>query len=173
MQINPIIAISSCLLGEKVRYDGETKRNALIIDTLQDRFELLPLCPEVAIGMGVPRAPIQLLKDGSLLRLCEVDQKSCDVTLLMQQHAEEMARRLSHISGYIFKARSPSCGLRDTPVFNHAGEILQFGAGLYAGILGRYHPALPVMDEEMFMDELQRESFIAQVLTYHQRELSS
>lgn len=169
----PVIAISSCLLGENVRYDGIDKANALVMDTLKEEFELLSICPEVAIGMGVPRLPIQLLRTPHQLHLCGVDDVSRDVTIAMQEYADSTIARHARISGYVFKARSPSCGLVDVPVFDHLGELVELGAGLYAGRWCAEYPDLPVIDECMFEAADLREEFIARVYEYQRCKLSA
>ena len=167
----PVIAISSCLLGENVRYDGIDKANALVIETLSEEFELLPICPEVAIGMGVPRLPIQLLKLDDDLRLCGVEDASRDVTAAMHQYAGDNIIHNTNICGYVLKARSPSCGLVDVPVFDAQGDIIDIGAGLYAGRWISERADLPLIDEEMFAQQALRDQFITRVYEYQRRTM--
>jgi uncharacterized protein YbbK (DUF523 family) len=104
------IGVSGCLVGERVRYDGEDKRDAFIADTLGAAFELVPVCPEVAIGMGVPRPPIRLVGDPLHPRALGVDDPALDVTAPLTAYGRRMAVELDDIGAYIFKSRSPSCG---------------------------------------------------------------
>jgi uncharacterized protein YbbK (DUF523 family) len=139
------------LLGELVRYDGKEKRIAWIAETLPGEVEIVSICPEVGAGMPVPRPPIQIVGKPGSLRIVVVDGK-VDHTAAMNQFAEAQSDRLSAepIDGYIFKARSPSCGLRDAPQFASAtrdAEVLGLGPGLWAARLLEAWPSLPCVDE--------------------------
>ena len=164
----PIIAISSCLLGKNVRYDGTNKRNELILNKLPDYFELRAECPEMAIGLGVPRAPIQMVMLSNELRLLGVDAPERDVTVAMQAHAKDMITLCADISGYIFKSRSPSCGLEQVPVLNSRGELVQYSDGFYAGMIRSAYPQLPIIDEQALGSTDKVDEFIDRVQTYHQ-----
>src|SRR3569832_1847803 len=105
------VGISACLLGERVRYDGNHKHDAYITGTLAKVFEFVAVGPEVAIGMGVPRPPIQLVGEAAQPRAIGVGDPALDVTAALTAYGRRMAVELDDISGYIFKAKSPSCGL--------------------------------------------------------------
>ncbi|MDE0308401.1 MAG: DUF523 domain-containing protein [Acidiferrobacterales bacterium] len=144
------IGISSCLIGESVRYDGGHKRIRTIIDTLAPVAELLPTCPEVELGMGIPRPPLILVEGmPGELRMVTASGEGQDYTERMADLAAEVRTdRLAGISGCIFKARSPSCGVGDVPVFNPRGDIVRTNSfGLFSGIIQRMMPNLPVADE--------------------------
>jgi uncharacterized protein YbbK (DUF523 family) len=139
-------------LGERVRYDGKEKRIAWIAETLPRAAEVVSICPEVGAGMPVPRPPIRIVdKSEGGLQLLVVDGQ-IDHTVAMERFIEGELGRLTArpVDGYIFKARSPSCGLRDAPQFASAasGEpVLRLGGGLWAARVCLEWAALPCVDE--------------------------
>lgn len=163
------IGISSCLLGQAVRYDGGHKYNTCIAESFGRRFDLVPFCPEMAIGLGVPRPPIRLIliqyTHGA--RACRIGEPAFDVTDLLAAYAGSVAAELCAVSGYIFKAGSPSCGLHAVPVFGADGAAVATSAGIYAATLMRLLPQLPCEDEARLTDTAVRESFIERVLAFH------
>ncbi len=159
------LGVSSCLLGNNVRYDGRHKRDDFIADTLARYVELVPLCPEVAIGMGVPRPPIQLVGDATAPRARGVTDERLDVTRALSEVGLDMAREHGDISGYVFKSRSPSCGVDEVPL---QGSTQRRGVrGIYAAAIMAALPGLPVTQEEDLRDPLLRENFLQRVLVYH------
>ena len=116
------VGISSCLLGESVRYDGGHKRDDYIIDTLTQHFDLIGVCPEVAIGLGVPRPPIQLVETRTGTSVLSVDDPTNDVTARLSRFASRTSVELSDVCGYIFKSGSPSCGLQAVPLYAQDGR---------------------------------------------------
>lgn len=101
------VGVSSCLLGERVRYDGRHKRDNVVTKILSRVFEFVPVCPEVSIGLGVPRAPIRLVGRVAAPRAIGVADASVDVTDKLASFGACMGRDLADLSGYIFKSRSP------------------------------------------------------------------
>ncbi len=159
------IGISACLLGQRVRYDGAHKHNAYITGTLGRVFRLVPVCPETAIGLGVPRTPIRLEGDPRCPRAVGVDVSRRDVTGDLAACGERVARELSDISGFILKSRSPSCGLHDVEV--HAGRtVRRHGTGIFARSLMRTRPLLPVETDDRLGDADIRANFLERVLAY-------
>jgi uncharacterized protein YbbK (DUF523 family) len=156
------IGVSSCLLGERVRYDGGHKRNKWIARTLARHFELVPVCPEVAIGLGVPRPPIRLVLRAGKVRAVGVHDPLLDVSHALTRYGREMAVTLDDLCGYVFKARSPSCSVAGIAV-KGARET---HAGLYAAAFLKAHPLLPVEDEERLQDAALRRQFLARVRAY-------
>lgn len=160
------LGISSCLLGEEVRFDKGHKRDGYIAGTLGRYFEFVPVCPEVAIGMGVPREPIRLLGDADEPRAVGVRTGSPDVTDALVAYGRRMARELGDISGYIFKSKSPSCGMERVKLFSDKGAASSRGIGLYAREIMRARPLLPVAEEGRLNDPRLRANFIEQVFAY-------
>lgn len=159
------IGISACLLGQKVRYDGDHKHKAFMVETLSQWAELIPVCPEVAIGLGVPREPIRLESDGKVVRALGVDSR-IDVSERLQGYGREMARELAGLSGYVFKSRSPSCGMKQVSLYGPDGEIDQAGVGLYAAEIIRAMPELPMEEENRLCSLEQCERFMERVRAY-------
>ena len=162
------IGVSACLAGHLVRYDGEDQRNPLIERELASRFELIPICPEVGAGMPVPRPPIQIMQSGAGIRVCEVDDHAHDVTQQLRSYAQRLIAELGpELSGFVFKSRSPSCGIDDTPWFDEDGlQQLSAGAGLFAGMLMQRFPLLPLVDEWRLEQPQQCRAFIRRVREY-------
>jgi len=163
----PRVAVSSCLLGQNVRYDGGHKFNAGIVDELGADIEFVAFCPEVAAGLGIPRPPVQLLRQPDGLHAVGVEPPHVDVTAALSDYAMAVVSQLADVSGYIFKCRSPSCAVSDAPVRNGSSEVVGYSAGIYAGILMQHLPALPVSDEQRLQDARLREGFIRRVQIMH------
>jgi uncharacterized protein YbbK (DUF523 family)/uncharacterized protein YbgA (DUF1722 family) len=155
------IGISSCLLGQAVRYDGGHKRDRYIVQTLGRHFRFVPVCPEVGIGLGVPRPPIKLVGRPGAIRAIGRDDATLDVTANLAGYGRKMGRSLDQLSGYVFKSRSPSCGLSDVPVYAHART--RSGRGIYADAFMAQHPWLPAEDELGLGDPERRDSFLERV----------
>ncbi|HEX5635958.1 MAG TPA: DUF523 domain-containing protein, partial [Gammaproteobacteria bacterium] len=162
----PIIAISSCLLGQRVRYDGEIKSFVDITQHLQQYFDLLPVCPEVEIGLGVPRPAVQLTGNPSHPRMTGRDNPEIDVTTAMRVYCATKPQQLTNICGYAFKSKSPSCGLKNIPVVNNGIVIDDNQRGLFAQRITMLWPDLPVCDENDLLTAESRQKFITQVLAY-------
>jgi Uncharacterized conserved protein len=165
---NPVIrlGISACLLGEKVRFDANHKLDTYIRDTLGQYFDFVPVCPEVAIGLGVPRPTIRLVGDPAQPRVVGVLDPSLDVTAPMEQYGRRMARELPPLAGYLLKSKSPSCGMERVKVYQDKG-VPKMGRGLYARELMAGRPLLPVEEEGRLGDPVLRENFIERVFCYH------
>jgi len=158
------IGISPCLLGEKVRYDGGHQRDGFIAETLAQFVRFVPVCPEVEIGLGVPRETIHLVDRNGGVRLVgtrtDADHSAAMKKLARSKIAELRAQNLS---GYIFKKGSPSCGLFRVPVYGDAGRPRRDGRGLFAKALTDALPYLPVEDDERLRDPGLRENFFARM----------
>lgn len=160
------LGVSSCLLGNRVRYESSHKCDPLIVETLGELFDFVPICPEVAIGMGVPRPPIRLQGQPAQLRAVGVDDPELDVTIALRDYAKQIAPGLQNISGYIFKSRSPSCGIGDVQVYDNSGEPSALGVGIFAQALMSYWPLLPVTDECCLAQPEARADFVERVSSY-------
>lgn len=165
------IAVSSCLLGEAVRYDGTDKHVKYLTTELAAQYNLISLCPEMAIGMGVPRAPIHRVMKHGKIQVTGIDNPAKDVTQPLLNYAHDVVQQYSDICGYIFKKDSPSCGTKNVKLMNQQGEYERKGPGLYAAAIMAALPALPVIDEEDFMDKKIRDVFISGVVLYAEKQL--
>lgn len=162
------VGISSCLLGDTVRYDGGHKRNDFLADRLGPRVVFVPFCPEIAIGLGVPRPPVRLLRGGNGIRLVDVQDGRIDHTPALRAFAEAAAERLAAagVSGVIFKSRSPSCALFDAEI---GPAPATFGPGLFASILAARLPDIPMEDEARLEDPGIREDFLRRLFACRPR----
>ncbi len=161
------IGISTCLLGEKVRYDGGHKLDRFITETLGRYFEYIPVCPEVEYGLPVPRESLRLLGDPVSPRLV-TSRSGIDHTGGMKRWAEKRLDELAHeqLCGFIFKSRSPSSGLKGVKVYTPSGMPSYSGVGIFAAAFTRLNPLLPVIDDGRLHDPDLRETFIDSVLVY-------
>ena len=158
------LGVSACLLGEKVRYDGGHKRDAFLVDTLGPFVEWVPVCPEVELGLGIPRPTIRLVGEASAPRLV-VEKTGEDLTARMHRFARARTADLDALGldGYVLKRASPSCGLHRVRVWNERGEPGSDGRGLFAQELVDRFPLLPVEEEGRLADAAIRENFIERV----------
>ena len=129
----PRVGVSSCLLGNAVRWDGGHKRDGLLLDVLAPYVEWVPVCPEVEAGMGTPREPVKLARVAGELRVLGNDSGE-DWTRVLGAFAARRVRALEggDLSGYVLKARSPSCGLADVEVWQPNGSARRDGRGVFA-----------------------------------------
>jgi uncharacterized protein YbbK (DUF523 family) len=141
------IGISSCLLGEQVRFDGGHKRDAYIVGTLSEYFEFHPFCPEVAIGLGIPRPTIHLVKIGNNIRCVGIKDPALDVTDRLRDIADQQKNTHAGLCGYILKKDSPSCGMERVKVYAGNQQPNRNGFGIYAQQMMRNNPLLPVEEE--------------------------
>jgi uncharacterized protein YbgA (DUF1722 family)/uncharacterized protein YbbK (DUF523 family) len=165
------VGISSCLLGDNVRFDGGHKRDAYIVGTLSHYFDFRPFCPEMAIGLGVPRPTMHLIKKDNAVRCVVIKNPDHDVTDQLRTYAEQQNH--TDLCGYIVKKDSPSCGMERVKVY--AGEIPhRIGAGIYTEVMLRNYPLLPVEEEGRLGDAGLRENFIQRVyVLYRWKQLLS
>lgn len=162
----PLLAISSCITGQRVRYDGVIKSFAEIHRQLQQHFELLTVCPEVEIGLPVPRPPVQLSGDIFLPRMTGRDNPLIDVTTDMRTFCATRPQQLKNICGYVFKSKSPSCGLKNIPIFRDGKMIADNQRGLFAQAIVERWPDLPVIEETELQTIEQLRQFIQRALTF-------
>jgi uncharacterized protein YbgA (DUF1722 family)/uncharacterized protein YbbK (DUF523 family) len=168
----PTIGVSACLLGHNVRYDGGHKRDSFITDSLQQYVEYLPICPETAIGLGVPRPTIRLVGDPDHPRLVGVADSSEDYTDKMQQFTLSQSAYLTPLCGYILKKNSPSCGMLRVKVFSDQNQhAIRKGSGIFAKALMQNLPTLPVEEEGRLNDPVFRENFINRIFVYHRWQM--
>jgi uncharacterized protein YbgA (DUF1722 family)/uncharacterized protein YbbK (DUF523 family) len=156
------LGVSACLLGERVRYDGGHKRDRFLTDVLGDFVEWVPVCPEVEIGLGAPRDAIRLVGREAAPRLV-VERTGEDLTARMTRFAAAKDAELRELDGYVLKRASPTCGLHRVRVYGEDGALRGTGRGLFAAVLTRHLPLLPVEEEGRLTDPASRENFIERV----------
>ncbi len=159
------IGISSCLLGHKVRFDSGHKNNSYINNTLSEYFDFIPFCPEVEIGLGIPRETIRLVLLDDKVHCVGSKNPDLDVTDRLKDCAEEQKTWQQNLSGYILKKDSPSCGMERVRLYK--GDMPdRIGVGIYAQKLMENYPNLPVEEEGRLGDAILRENFIQRVFIY-------
>ena len=161
------VGVSSCLVGQSVRFDGGHKRHAYIAETLARYFELVPVCPEMALGLGTPREPIRLVRTESGVRARGSKSTELDVTEPLRSFGRQMADRLDALSGYIWKRASPSCGMERVKVYMPNGMPTKDGRGAFAEEFMAAHPLLPCEEEGRLGDPVLRENFMTRVFVRH------
>jgi uncharacterized protein YbgA (DUF1722 family)/uncharacterized protein YbbK (DUF523 family) len=161
------IGISACLLGDEVRYDGGHKRDRFLTDTVSRFVHYVSVCPEVEIGLGIPRETIRLVRSGDRIRLLG-GKSGDDHTGSMNTWARAHCKRLAEadLSGYILKRGSPSCGMERVKVYGSGGMPTKSGRGLFAEQLMKRLPLLPVEEEGRLCDPRLRENFFERVFAY-------
>ena len=163
----PKIGISACLLGENVRFNGGHKQSQLCSEVLAAYFDFVPLCPEVAIGLGIPRETIRLVGDAASPQAVGSVHRELNVTAPLGEYGEKMAAEHSDLCGYIFMQKSPSCGLGRVKVYRENGAPVDGGGrGIYAQAFCARHPNLPVEEDGRLNDPVLRENFLTRVFVY-------
>jgi uncharacterized protein YbgA (DUF1722 family)/uncharacterized protein YbbK (DUF523 family) len=162
------LGVSACLLGRKVRYDGQHKRDPFLVEVLGPFVEWVPVCPELEVGMGVPREPIRLVGASAAPRLVG-ERSGQDHTEAMQRFAAGRARELEalDLDGYVTKRDSPSCGLERVRVHGpRGGPPRRDGVGMFVVALAARMPLLPLEEEGRLGDPALRESFVERLFAY-------
>ncbi|RVU86425.1 DUF1722 domain-containing protein [Leucothrix sargassi] len=165
MQNKIKVGISSCLLGEKVRFDTGHKRNAYVTDVLQNYFDFVPFCPEVSIGLSIPREPIRLVLEDEKVRCVGTKNSELEFTDQLAEIAEKQKPIHEQLCGYILKKDSPSCGMERVKLYKN-GMPTKVGVGIFAQRLMENFPSLPVEEEGRLGDMRLRENFIQRVFVY-------
>ncbi|MCK4410594.1 MAG: DUF1722 domain-containing protein [Candidatus Eisenbacteria sp.] len=159
--LKPRLGISTCLLGENVRYDGAEKRDPVLLRAFGDHVEWVPVCPEVECGMTVPRDAMHLADDLDSPRLVTTatgEDQTERMQTWIRSRLEELARE--DLWGFVLKSRSPSCGRSAVPVLNSTGEQMGEAAGLFAAAVAERFALLPVADERSLRDNATWDNFI-------------
>jgi uncharacterized protein YbgA (DUF1722 family)/uncharacterized protein YbbK (DUF523 family) len=161
------VGVSSCLLGNKVRYDGGHKRDGFLVETFGRYVDWLPVCPEMEFGLGTPRPSLRLERSGDDVRLV-MPKTGQDHTDAMRRYASKRAAWLAAdgLCGFVFKKDSPSCGVYRVKVYDGNTMPARTGRGLFAEALMRRHPNLPVEEEGRLNDPMLRENFVERVFAY-------
>jgi len=162
-----IIGVSSCLLGNKVRFDGGHKHDRYITGTLGTFFEFVPVCPEVECGLPVPRESMRLVgnpEDPLLL----TSRSGIDHTARMKEWTNSRVEQLAEndLCGFIFKSKSPSSGMERVKVYGKNNMPRAIGVGLFAKAFMERFPLIPVEEEGRLHDMVLRENFIESVFVY-------
>lgn len=163
----PVLGVSACLLGEKVRFDGGHKRDRFITKSLSDYIDFEPMCPEVESGMGQPRPAMRLRQQGTQVRLVISKEPHKDLTEQMERYTQKKLDGLAHLDGFIFKKDSPSCGVFRVPLMiNNDGYRNREGVGIFAQTFLMRYPLIPVEEEGRLNDAALRENFFERVYAY-------
>ena len=149
-----------------MRYDGDAKASAIVIEQLAGLFELVPVCPEVEAGLSIPRPPVQLTGSVDDPRMTGRDDPGLDITALMQVYCRTRPAGLGQLCGFVFKSRSPSCGLNSTPVFIDGSCVTENSRGVFARAITAACPVLPVIEETDLESTSLYQRFVADVLDY-------
>jgi uncharacterized protein YbgA (DUF1722 family)/uncharacterized protein YbbK (DUF523 family) len=161
------VGISSCLLGENVRYNGGHQLDRFLRDKLGEYIDYVPVCPEVECGLGIPREPMRLVGDPESPRLLTRGTK-VDHTDRMRKWAGKRLAELEreNLRGFVFKSRSPSSGMTGVKVYDETGTRIRKGRGIFAGAFMDRFPLLPVEDDGRLHDDRLRENFIERLFTF-------
>lgn len=165
-QRKPVLGISDCLTGAEVRFNGGHKRSRYCTDTLSEYFDFRPVCPEVGIGMSVPRPPIRMVEKGDEIRVIATDAPDQDYTQQLRQYAHGAMPQLTGISGYVFMQKSPSCGVNSSKVYGENGYPAYSGPGAFADEFMKLMPLVPVIEAGQLNDAGLRENFMTRVYAY-------
>ncbi len=168
------IGISACLIGEKVRFDASNKPSKFCIHELSNHVSFKSFCPEVAIGLPIPRPTIRQIKQDDIISVSRPDG-SGDVTEALAAYGKKVASLTKDLSGYIFCSKSPSCGMERVKVYSPEGNSLKStGIGVFANEIMKANPLLPCEENGRLNDPLLRENFVARVYAYkHWQQLSA
>ncbi len=161
------IGISSCLLGEEVRFDAGHKRDAFLTGTFGRFVEWVPVCPEVECGLGTPRESMRLVNVGDRVRLL-TGKTAVDLTDRMLRYSQRRVEELGGeaLCGYVLKKDSPSCGMERVKIYGDNKVALKSGRGIFAARLLERFPSLPVEEEGRLSDPALRENFVERVFAY-------
>jgi len=166
----PRVAVSACLLGQPVRYDGKDK-NCTDLQALAEHCELIPVCPEVGMGLPVPRPPIEVWRSPNGLGLRPVDEPATELGPQMRRWFASHQDLWRGFDGYVLKSRSPSCGYGSTPVYTDAGQLAETADGLFVSLLREHLPELVLIDEKEISVGHLRDDFVRRVQAAHKARL--
>lgn len=162
------IGVSACLLGQEVRFNGGHCNHRFLSNQFSKYATFEPVCPEVAIGMGIPRKSVRLERDNASnenIRMIEPTSGQ-DFTDSMVSYSQEKASQLKDLDGFVFKKNSPSCGVFRVKIYQNDQPCERRGTGLFAHAVMENHPELPVEEEGRLSDPFLREIFVERVFAY-------
>lgn len=157
--------MSACLLGHKVRYDGADQEQPFILNILAEQFELIAICPEMEIGLGVPRDKIELISNERQVRVQSTTFPIIDLTQKIQGLAQKFLAN-EMISGFILKDKSPSCGVENCKIKDQQGITHNNGTGIFAASIRSLKPNMPMIQSNQALNQQALEIFIQQVKRY-------
>jgi uncharacterized protein YbgA (DUF1722 family)/uncharacterized protein YbbK (DUF523 family) len=169
MQTDTIkIGISACLAGEKVRFDSGHKKSNFCMEELAKHVEYKMYCPEVAVGLPIPRPTIRQVRTADTIKVCRPDGTG-DVGPQLTEYGKKIAtEQAGHLSGFVFCAKSPSCGMERVKIYNEAGTgNTSEGIGFFAEQIMKHNPLLPCEENGRLNDVHLRENFVMRVYTLH------
>lgn len=155
----PLVGVSACLLGQKVRYDGRDKYTSIIDEELSKYCQLKAVCPEVEIGLGVPREKIRLTQTKSGIKVVKADDVSADVTRPLMNFALQFVKKYP-LSGLVLQDKSPSCGVDNAILFSENGEKIGLSSGLFAKTVINLMPGLIVIQASQLKNINDIERFV-------------
>lgn len=165
----PMLGIGACLVGKPVRYTGDSKKRNHHIESFKEVVDMHNFCPEMAIGLGVPRKTIRIVQDAEDVRLTDSDTQTADYTLAIRDYAQEVLAENPDMAGYILVKGSPSCGFERVKRYNlKANVIANDSRGVFTQALLDVDPLLPVEEDGRLHDHILRENFILRVYAYHE-----
>jgi len=150
--VKTTVAVSRCLLGHKVRYDGTAKRCEKIFDLNTDQYEIIPYCPELAIGLSVPRLPMRLDKVNNAIFARQIKDNRIDYTEQLKRYARKFLAENQSISVVLTKKGSPSCGYKSSKLYEDSVLLHQKASGIFIAELERLKPDLLIIDELSFVN---------------------
>lgn len=160
------VGISACIAGEKVRFDASNKPSNFCMKELAQHVTFKTFCPEVAIGLPVPRPTIRLIEKDNVIKVARPDG-SGDVTEALSAYGKKIAKFADSFSGFIFCAKSPSCGMERVKIYSPEGNALPAtGVGAFAEQIMAENPLLPCEENGRLNDPIIKENFVARVYAY-------
>ena len=164
MNIRPVIFVSRCLRFARCRWNGE-ELHSNIVEHFRPHAKLIHTCPEIAIGLGLPRDPVRVVEKGGSRRLLQ-PETGRDLTGKMLSFSEKYLSKLKNIDAFILKNASPSCGLKNVKIFGSPSQktARKKGRGIFAGEILKHFPSAIVTDEKQLANPKARELFLKKIL---------
>ena len=153
-----------------MRYDAKIKDYPDLVKFISQNFNVVTVCPEVEIGLSVPRPPVQLYGTRNNIEVRVRDDRSIDITDKINKYCQQQPLELNTIHGYIFKSKSPSCGIKDIPLFNKQGEATDTTMGVFSNAILQHYPNLPITDEQGLLKTSQCEHFLHLVKLFQENK---
>ncbi|CAG9000971.1 MAG: hypothetical protein CENE_02979 [Candidatus Celerinatantimonas neptuna] len=161
------LGVSACVIGEKVRFDGGHKSSAFLVDELAPWVDFVSFCPEMSAGLGSPRPAIRLVLVDDYIRVQGASRRSLDVTESLLSAVDSLTIKARDLTGFVFCAKSPSCGMERVKVYQPSGDPLpQMRPGVFAGKLMVSYPQIPCEETGRLNDRLLRESFLCRLFCH-------